>query len=179
MGRLFSPVTALIAALALAGCAGAPAAQAPAATLGALTISDPWVRPADPGAPPPTAMPGAAPAQTGGAMEMGAMVTTGGYLTVANGGAEADFLVAAAAPAGLADAVELHTVIDEGGMMRMRPVERIEVPAGGEVQLRPGSFHLMFVGVRQALRAGDTVRLSLSFEKAGTVEVDAVVRPGS
>lgn len=187
MRRLLSFLPALIAALALAGCAGmrteqAPAAQpaqAPAATLGDLTIGDPWVRPANPNAPAPTPVPDATAAPMGGAMEMGALITTGGYLTVANSGAEPDYLIAAAAPAGLADAVELHSVVDEGGMMRMRPVERIEVPAGGEVALKPGGFHIMFIGVKQELKPGDTVRLSLTFAKAGTVELDAAVRPAT
>lgn len=188
MRRVFAYAMAFTAALALAACAGTPARmsagqapaaqQAAAATLGALTIGDPWVRPVNPSAPAPTAAPDATPAM-GGATEMPTMITTGGYLTVTNSGDEADYLVAATAPGDLVDVVELHTVIEEGGMMRMRPVERIEVPAGGEVMLRPGGFHVMFIGVKQELKPGDVVRLSLTFERAGTVDVDAVVRPAS
>ncbi len=191
MRRLFTSALALIAPFALAACAGTPArmspeqapagqpAQAASVTLGSLTINDPWVRPVNPSAPPPTAMPDATPAPMGAEMEMPATVNTGGYLTITNSGPEADYLIAAAAPSELVDVVELHTVIEEGGMMRMRPVERIEVPAGGEVMLKPGSFHVMFIGVKQELKPGDAVKVSLTFEQAGTVEVDAVVRPAN
>jgi copper(I)-binding protein len=151
----------------------APAA-APAATLGTLAISDPWVRPVTLEA--PTPMPDATPMAMG---ETGATINTGGYLIIANSGAEADALVGVSAAGDLADAVELHTVIEEGGMMKMRPVEQIDVPANGEAVLKPGSFHIMFIGVKKELKAGDSVKLSLTFARAGTVEVDAVVRPAN
>lgn len=190
MRRILSYTVAGLAALALAACAGTPAGMspttapapaqeaAPAATVGALSIVDPWVRPVNPMAPTATPMPDATPM----AMDMGATpaaVNTGGYLIIRNGGAEADALIGAAAVEDLAGAVELHTVVDEGGVMKMRPVEKIEVPANGEAVLKPGSFHIMFVGVKRELKAGDVVKLSLTFEKAGTVEVDAVVRPAN
>jgi copper(I)-binding protein len=185
MRRMLSITLASIATLVLAACAGAPGrpameqpAAAPAATLGALTINDPWVRPVNPNAPPPTAMPNATPMAMGeGAAP--APVNTGGYLTIVNSGAEADALIAASAAGELSEAVELHTVIEEGGMMKMRPVEKIEVPANGEAVLKPGSFHVMFVGMKQELKPGDTVKLTLTFEKAGSVEVEAVVRPAN
>ncbi|HMQ30799.1 MAG TPA: copper chaperone PCu(A)C [Chloroflexaceae bacterium] len=186
MRRTLNLAVALAAALALAACAGtmpeqAPAVAqpaAPAVTAGSLTIRDPWLRPASPDAPASTAMPDATPAPAGG-HGMAPMVTTGAYMTIANGGAEPDALLGVTAPPGLAEAVELHTVIEEGGMMRMRPVEQIEVPANGEVALKPGGFHIMFIGVRRELRAGDTVALSLEFARAGAVEVTAVVRPAN
>lgn len=183
MRRILVYALISITTLALAAC-GAPARMsnepapaalpaAPAATLGALAISDPWVRPVSLEA--PTPQPNATPM----AMDGGAMITTGGYLIIANSGAEADALVGVSAASDLADAVELHTVVEEGGMMKMRPVEQIDVPANGEAVLKPGSFHIMFIGVKKELKAGDSVRLSLTFAKAGTVEVDAVVRPAN
>jgi copper(I)-binding protein len=175
----------VIALFALAACAGAPmsttneqAAQpaAPAVKLGTLTISDPWVRPANPMAPIPTAMPGATPA---GNMEMGATVNTASYMVINNSGAEADALIGATVSSELVDVVELHTVVEEGGVMKMSPVEKIEVPANGEVMLKPGGFHVMMIGVKRELKAGDLVKLNLTFEKAGTVEFEAVVRPAN
>ena len=186
MRRILVYALVSITTLALAACGvparmsnePAPAAQpaAPVATLGALAISDPWVRPVSLEA--PTPQPNATPMAMEGSA-MGPMITTGGYLTIANSGAEADALVGASVAGDLADAVELHTVVDEGGMMKMRPVEQIDVPANGEAVLKPGSFHIMFIGVKKELKAGDSVRLSLTFAKAGTVEVDAVVRPAN
>ncbi|NTU82630.1 MAG: copper chaperone PCu(A)C [Chloroflexales bacterium] len=194
MRRIFTFGLAAIASLALAGCGGTPASTtqpaatqqtaapaAPAATLGALTINDPWVRPATPMARVATPMPEATPMagateESMGGMDMGATTNTGGYLTITNSGSEPDFLVSASVSPELVEAVELHTMIDEGGVMKMRPVEKIEVPANGEAVLKPGGFHVMFIGVKKELKDGDVVKLSLTFEKAGTVEVDAVVR---
>lgn len=197
MRRIVTYTLSALAGLALVGCGSAPTTQpaapaqtaapaqaAPAATLGALTISDPWVRPvslmdqeASP-MPAATPMPGATEGAMGGMgeMEMSAGAVTGGYMTIANSGAEPDFLVAASTASDLVETVELHTMIDEGGVMKMRPVEKIEVPAGGEAVLKPGGFHVMFIGVQQDLKEGDVVKVDLTFEKAGTVTVDAVVR---
>jgi len=60
--------------------------------------------------------------------------------------------------------------------MVMYQVPAVDVPAGGEVQLKPGSFHVMLFGLTRDLKEGDTVDVSLQFEKAGTVPVRAVVR---
>lgn len=168
MRRLTAIALALVVLSVLAACAAAPAATtapvAPAASLGALTVSDPWIRPASLGE-----------AMATPSSDSGAMVTTGGYMTLSNSGAEADFLLAAAA-GDLAEAVELHTMVMDGEVMRMRQVEQIEIPPGGEAELRPGGLHIMFIGLERSLEPGETVRLSLTFERAGTLEVDAVVR---
>lgn len=180
MRRLMAIVLALLAVPILAACAATPAATtapttpaattapaAPAVSQGELTVSDPWIRPASLGeAPTATSSHGS---------HDGAMVTTGGYMTLSNSGGEADFLVAADA-GDLAEAVELHTMVMDGEVMRMRPVEQIEIPAGGAAELRPGGLHIMFIGLQRSLEPGETVRLSLTFERGGTVEVDAVVR---
>jgi copper(I)-binding protein len=52
----------------------------------------------------------------------------------------------------------------------------VDIPAGGTLTLEPGSFHLMFVGLREALEPGDTVEVTLSFRDAGSVKVTAQVR---
>ncbi len=185
MRRMLSIAMSLLALFALAACGGTPAGTtteqaaqpaAPAVTLGSLTVTDPWVRPVNPAAPAPTAMPDATPA---GDMAMAATVNTASYMVINNSGAEADALIGATVSADLVEVVELHTVVEEGGVMKMSPVEKIEVPANGEVMLKPGSFHVMMIGVKQELKPGDLVKLSLTFEKAGTVELDAVVRPAN
>ena len=94
----------------------------------------------------------------------------GGFLTIANNGAEADRLVAAASP--VAAQVQLHEMKMEGDVMKMAELENgIEIPAGETVTLAPGGLHIMFMGLKQAFVEGQTVPVTLTFEKAGTVEV--------
>lgn len=88
-------------------------------------------------------------------------------------------LTAVASPA--AASVELHRTSMEGGVMRMRPVARIELPAGKAVKLAPGGLHIMLVDLRQPLKPGDRVQLTLTVERAGvanrsTVTIEAEVR---
>jgi copper(I)-binding protein len=66
----------------------------------------------------------------------------------------------------------------EGGVMRMRQLaDGLEIPAGGEVTLKPGSYHVMLMDLKQPLKAGDKVPLTLTFKGAGTVEAELVVQP--
>lgn len=88
------------------------------------------------------------------------------------------FLVAAASS--VAERIELHHMRVEGDIMRMRPVQRIELPAQRTVRLAPGGFHLMLFGVSRALKPGEKLPLVLTFEAAGggkaTLKVEAEVR---
>ncbi len=96
----------------------------------------------------------------------------GGFLTLHNGGA-ADRLVSAQAP--VSSTVELHTMRMDGDVMRMRQVEAIDLPAGQKVELKPGGLHLMFIGLKAPLKAGDSFPLTLKFEKAGELTVSVRV----
>ncbi|MBY0338193.1 MAG: copper chaperone PCu(A)C, partial [Acetobacteraceae bacterium] len=116
----------------------------------AITIEAPWTRAAGQG------MQGA------------------GYLVIRNAGAQPDRLVAASTPA--AQRVELHTHIREGEVMRMRPVADIAVPASGSVALQPGGLHLMLMGLTRALNEGESVPVTLRFERAGEITVELAVR---
>lgn len=97
----------------------------------------------------------------------------GGFLTVRNTGPAADRLVGAASPA--AAEVQMHTMSMEGDVMRMRQVDGIDLPAGQTVALEPGHLHLMLIGLKAPLKAGDMVPLTLRFEKAGEVPVQLKV----
>lgn len=100
------------------------------------------------------------------------------FLTLKNAGATADRLVKAASP--IASSVELHTHVKDGDAMRMRPVENIPVPANGQTALEPGGYHIMLIDLRQPLKEGASVPLTLTFEKAGTVTLQVpVVKAGS
>jgi copper(I)-binding protein len=81
------------------------------------------------------------------------------------------------AESAVSEVVELHTHVEEGGMMRMRRVDKIEVPAGETVTLKPGGLHVMLIGLKQPLEPGDAVDLTLIFEDGSRMPVQAPVRP--
>jgi copper(I)-binding protein len=121
--------------------------------LGALEISHPWTR-----ATPPTAR------------------TGGGFLTIANKGAVPDRLIAARSTT--SDKAEIHEVRMEGNVMRMRELEKgLEIPAGTTVMLKPGGYHIMFIGLRAPLAKDAKVPVTLVFEKAGSLDVVLDVEP--
>jgi periplasmic copper chaperone A len=118
---------------------------------GSLTVTGAWVRPAAAGA------------------------DTAAYFTIVNGAGKADALVGVSTT--VARSAGLHrTMTDPSGMTGMQMTEQINVPSGGTVQLAPGGFHVMLVGVTAELKAGDQVVLQLAFEQAGIVKVTAEVR---
>lgn len=96
----------------------------------------------------------------------------GGFLKI-TGGSAADRLLGGRAA--VSQAVELHSMQMDGDVMRMREVPGIAVPAGAAVELKPGGLHLMFSGLKQPLRAGESFPLTLVFEKAGEVRVDVKI----
>ena len=84
-------------------------------------------------------------------------------------------LIAAESPA--AGKVELHTMNMDGGVMRMRPVQKIDLPAGKTVKLAPGGLHIMLLDIKRPLKEGDKVPLVLKFERSGEVKVELHVEP--
>jgi hypothetical protein len=96
------------------------------------------------------------------------------YMTIANQGAQADAVVSATSE--VAKVVELHESKNEGGVMTMRPLSRFPLPAGGKVEMKPGGYHVMLLGLTRDLHPGDTVKVTLTFEKAAPVTVEAPVR---
>ncbi len=96
------------------------------------------------------------------------------YFTVRNEGKADDTLVAA--KSSVAKRTELHTHINDNGVMRMRQVEGgIPVPAGDEAVLKPGGYHVMFMGLNGPLFEGETIQVELTFEKAGAITIDVEV----
>jgi copper(I)-binding protein len=96
------------------------------------------------------------------------------YVLIENRGREADTLLGASSDA--AQTVELHETRQAGGMMRMRPLAKVEVPAGGRIEMKPGGQHIMLLGLTRDLHPGDKVTVRLRFEKAGEQTVEAEVR---
>ena len=144
---------AALAGAAVALALAAPAAQAHGYKVGEIGIGHPWARPTTSGQP-----------------------TAGAYLKLDNAGAAADRLTGASTPR--AERVELHEMWMEADVMRMRRRDAIEVPAGGEVELKPGGAHLMLFGLSAPLAVGEKFPMTLTFEKAGKVEVTVNVQAG-
>ena len=98
----------------------------------------------------------------------------GGYLTVTNKGTTEDRLISVKSPA--AGAVQVHEMKMEGNIMRMREVEGgLAIPPGATVALAPGGLHLMMMGLREPLKQGERVPVTLVFEKAGSINVELAV----
>ena len=72
--------------------------------------------------------------------------------------------------------VELHTHLNEGGVMKMRPVEAIDIKAKGETALKPGSFHLMMIEPTAGMKEGDKIAVTLGFGDGSSKNIEAVVR---
>jgi periplasmic copper chaperone A len=121
--------------------------------LGQLIIEAPWAR----------ATPG------------GAQVGSG-YLKITNTGKESDVLIGGSLA--VATSVEVHEMSAVGGVMKMRMLEKgLEIKPGTSVELKPGSYHLMFTGLREGLTQGQSVKGTLTFQKAGSIEVEYLVAP--
>lgn len=102
--------------------------------------------------------------------------TAGVYLDIASNADAA--LVGAISP--VATSAEMHAMRMEGGVMKMRAVQKIELPAGKAVKLAPAGLHIMLVGIKQPLRANERIPLELTIEAAGrvtSIKVEAEVRP--
>lgn len=100
----------------------------------------------------------------------------GGFVTIANTGNEDDRLVSASSPA--APVVELHEMRMDGDVMVMRELENgVFVPAGETVMLAPGGLHIMFMKVPTPFAEGEPVPVTLTFEKAGSVDIMLMVAP--
>jgi copper(I)-binding protein len=94
--------------------------------------------------------------------------TGAAFLTIANSSDFADRLVGAKTAA--AKTVEIHEMRNEGDVMKMAPLDDgLEIPAGATVELKPGGFHIMMIGLTKNLKAGESFELTLTFEQAGEV----------
>jgi periplasmic copper chaperone A len=144
----------LIGAAASALLIGSALAQVGPKTYkaGSLIIEAPWARATPAGA------------QVGG-----------GYLKITNTGQQPDRLVGGSLP--VAADVEVHEMTMSNGVMKMRKLDGLEIKPGQSVELKPGGYHLMFTGLREGLKDKQTLKGTLVFEKAGSVEVEYLVAP--
>ena len=96
------------------------------------------------------------------------------FMALHNGDSREHALVGAKSPA--AKVVELHTHNMVDGMMQMRPVDKIDLPAGATTSLQPGGFHVMLIGLQQPLVPDQAVPLTLVFDDGSEAKVSAPVR---
>ena len=94
----------------------------------------------------------------------------GGFVTIANTGSQDDRLVAVSTPGVKRAEIHEMSVVDD--VMKMRPLaDGLVLPAGETVELKPGGYHMMFMGVEQPFKEGGMVPVVLTFEKAGEIEI--------
>jgi copper(I)-binding protein len=118
---------------------------------GQIMVDDPYVRAVPPGQP-----------------------NSAAFMTIMNNGETPVSVVSASSPA--AKVVELHTHVHEDGMMKMRRIDKIDVPAGGSTALEPGGLHVMLIDLTQDLKPEDKVAITLEFSDGSTQELEAPVR---
>jgi hypothetical protein len=140
---------ALLSATLLSAAALAPPAFAHDYRVGEIVITNPWTRPNAATSP-----------------------QTGAFMVFKNNGAAPDRLVSADSP--VAGKTELHRTQIEGGVARMRlQANGFVLPPGASFELKPGGYHVMLMDLKKPIKAGDKVAITLTFEKAGKVTIEA------
>ena len=150
MSRHLATLLALVALAAAACGSAAPAASTPVPG-GFISVTAAWARPAAAGS------------------------DSAAYLTITNGRLSDDTLVGASSP--VAGTAEIHeTTAEADGTMGMHKLDSLVIPAGQTVVFEEGGHHVMLIGLTQALEAGATFPLTLTFEQTGAVTVTVEVR---
>lgn len=147
---LGGPAAALAITTVLVGtaCLVSPALAAGDYNVGSIHISQPWSR-----ATPKGAAAGA------------------GYMTLTNKGSAPDKVSCVSDDASAQ--CQIHSMTMDGGVMKMRPVEGgLEIKPGESVTLKPGGYHMMFLDLKHPLEQGQTVKVTLKFDHAGTIDVE-------
>jgi copper(I)-binding protein len=99
-----------------------------------------------------------------------------GYLRIKNSGSAPDVLTGVSSP--VAESVEIHEMTMTDGIMRMRQLAGgLEIKPGETIEFKPGGMHLMFMGLKSPLKAGDRFFATLKFKNAAAVEVEFAVAP--
>jgi hypothetical protein len=129
----------------------APAAKVAATAADSVKVENPYARAIPPGQP-----------------------NSASFMTLVNTSDIDHSLKSASSP--VAATVELHTHTNNNGVMEMRQVPQIDVPAKGRVELQPGGFHIMLIGLKQDMKVGEKAALTLTFEDGSSTTVDAPIQ---
>ena len=141
-----------LTAILLTAAAALSFARGEEAISGTVAVTQAWAR-----ATPPGASVGAA------------------YVTIENRGASDERLVGVTSPA--AQSVMIHETVEANGVAQMRPLEAPVIPAGETLAMQPGGIHIMLTGLSAPLKEGERLSLTLEFENAGVLTLDAEVEP--
>lgn len=137
-----------ITAVLAGGPVTSPAAAAGDYDLGSIHISQPWSRATPKGA-----------------------ASGAGYMTLTNKGATPERVSCVSDDASAQ--CQIHSMTMEGGVMKMRPVDGgLEIKPGESVTLKPGGYHMMFLSLKHPLEQGQTIKVTLKFDHAGTIDLD-------
>ena len=158
MSRLNSPSIARVVIALLWGSSALAASASPAAAaqaggygVGPMRITEPWARATPKGA-----------------------STAAAYMTITNTGTAPDRVSCLSDDASAQ--CQIHSMTMTGGVMQMRPVEGgLEIKPGETVTLKPGGYHAMFVGLKHPLVQGQAVKVTLKFDRAGTLDVECPI----
>ncbi len=139
--------SATIAATMIAACLMMVNAMAADYKVGSLEISGPWSRATPKGA-----------------------ATAIGYMRIKNNGTAPDRLIGGSVE--VARNLQLHSMTMENGVAKMRELKDVEIKPGQMLEFKPGGSHIMFVGLKHPLNRGEHVKGTLTFEGAGTVQIE-------
>jgi copper(I)-binding protein len=153
----------LIACLVMAALAACGAPAGPG-----IKAEDVWARPA-------MAIQESGASSGEETMAKGMAGTGAVFMLLKNEGGEADRLIGGLTD--VAKVVEIHETVMAGEVMKMQMLAQgLEVPPKGEVLLKPGSYHVMLIGMERDLKVGEMFTIELLFEKSGTIALEAEVR---
>lgn len=130
---------------------GKPAAKTAATAADSVKVENPYVRAVPPG-----------------------QANSASFMTLVNTSDTNHNLKSATSP--VAATVELHEHTNNNGVMEMRQIPQVDVPAKGRTELKPGGLHVMLIGLKQDLKAGKNVPITLTFEDGTTSTVDAPIQ---
>jgi len=149
--RMHLKLTAAI--LMVAAAAASVPATAADYTVGAIKISTPWTR-----------------------VTPEASTVAGGFMTITNTGSSPDTLTGGTAT--ISKRLEIHEMAMDSGIMKMRELKPgLVIKPGETVTLKPGSFHVMFMELKEPIKASNRFKGTLVFEKAGSVEIEYAIEP--
>jgi len=156
----------LVLSFVLSACASASSAE----QTSSIEVSNAWVRTVG-GMQPKEASASA----TGMQPKEDSGPATGMFMVLKNNGSADDKLIKAESD--VAKMVQIHlTEIDANGVSSMHEVDGVDIPAGGSAELKPGSYHVMLIGLKQEIKEGDMVTVTLTFQNGGQIVVEAPVK---
>ena len=146
-----------------------PTEAATAAAAGNITVTGAFARPTKAGqasdmAATPDAMAGMG----------GSGANSAAYMVIKNTGDKPERLISATCD--VAEMVQIHQTIVKDNVAQMQPIDGLDIPAGGSVELKPGGYHIMLMKLKQDLIVGQTITLTLTFQSGAKVSVKAPVK---